>query len=180
MEKKTNAFWGTMTVLIVLFALALCVYGMNRGILIARPAGNPQAVVTGFFNALKAGNEEEACRYIENYTSLGLSNLPESEEGQLMFSALKRSYDYSLSGSIALWGTKASQKVLVKYLNLDLVDQAARAMPELDYNSALRLVLSDPESCCTSEFYDVPVSYSDGKWLITLDSDLLSALQGGR
>ncbi len=180
MERKTNPFWGSLTVLVILLALALCVYGMNRGVLLARPAGNPQSAVVGFFDALKAGNEEEACRYVENYSSLGLNNVPESEEGQIMFSFLKRSYDYSLSGSVSLWGTKASQKVLVKYLDLNLVDQAARNMPELDYNSALRLVLSDPESYCTSEFFDVPVSYSNGKWLMTLNGDLLAALQGGR
>lgn len=180
MERKTNAFWGGLTVLIVLFALALCFYGMNRGVLFARPAGNPQSSVIGFFNALKAGDEEEACRYVDNYSSLGLGNVPESEEGQLMFSALKRSYDYSLSESVALSGTRVSQKVLVKYLDLELVDQAARALTELSYNSALRQVLLDPESCCTTEFYDIPVTYADGKWLMTLNGDLLSALQGGR
>ena len=106
MERKTNAFWAALTVLIVIFSLALCFIGMNRNVLFARPAGNPQMAVTGFFNALKAGSYEEACQYIENYSSLGLENTPESEEGQLMFAALKKSYDYSLSESVALAGTK--------------------------------------------------------------------------
>ena len=180
MERKTNAFWAALTVLIVIFSLALCFIGINQGVLFARPAGNPQTAVTGFFNALKEGNYAEACRHVENYSSLGLENTPESEEGQLMFAALKRSYDYSLSESVALAGTKASQKVLVRYLDLNLVDQAARSLSGIEYNTALRQVLADPETCCTSDFYDIPVTYTDGKWLMTLSGDLLTALQGGR
>ena len=180
MERKTNVFWAALTVLIVIFSLVLCFVGMNRGVLFAQPSGNPQMAVTGFFNALKAGNYTEACQYVENYSSLGLDNLPESEEGQLMFSALKKSYDYSLSESITLAGAKASQKVLVRYLDLNLVDQAARLLSGTEYNTALRQVLATPESCCTSDFYDIPVTYSDGKWLMTLNNDLLTALQGGR
>ena len=97
-----------------------------------------------------------------------------------MLSALKRSYDYSLSGNIFLLGTKASQKVLLRYLDLQALDEAALAMTDLDYSSALQQILSNPDSCCTSEFYDVTVSYTDGKWLMVLDNDLLTALQGGR
>ena len=91
---------------------------------------------------------------------------------------MKRSYDYSLSESISLNGTKASQKVLLRYLDLEAVDAAARLMTDREYNTALRQVLSDPDSCCTSEFFDVTVTYSGGKWLLTLDPVLLSALQG--
>ena len=139
-----------------------------------------QMAVTGFFNALKAESFGSACQYVDNYSSLGMENMPESEEGQLMLAALKRSYDYSLSESISLAGTRASQKVLVRYLDLNQVDQAARAMTGIEYNSALRQVLTNAESYCTSDFFDVPVTYADGKWLMTLNSDLLTALQGGR
>ena len=97
-----------------------------------------------------------------------------------MFSALKRSYDYSLSESVTLVGTKANQKVLLRYLDLNAVDTAAVALSDLEYNTALRQVLSDPESCCTSDFFDLTVIYSGGKWLLSLDQNLLSALQGIR
>ena len=180
MNRKVNVFWAAVSVLLVLLALALCVFGMTRGILFARPVGNPQMAVTGFFNALKAESFENACQYVDNYSSLGLENVPESEEGQLMLNALKRSYDYSLSESISLAGTRASQKVLVRYLDLNQVDQAARAITGTEYVSALRQVLANAESYCTSDFFDVPVTYADGKWLMTLNSDLLTALQGGR
>ena len=180
MDRKINAFWAVISVLVVFAALVLCVYGSFSGVLYARPNGNPQNAVTGFFNALKAGDYETACAFVENYSSLGLENTPESEEGQIMFSALKRSYDYSLPESITLVGTKANQKVLVRYLDLNAVDAAARALPDLEYNTALRQVVSDPESCCTSDFFDLTVTYSGGKWLLTLDQNLLSALQGIR
>ena len=93
MDKKTNAFWAAFTILIVLAALVLCFIGQNRGILFSRPSGNPQSAVTGFFNALKAGEYDTACSYLENYSSLGLERTPDTEEGQIMLSALKRSYD---------------------------------------------------------------------------------------
>lgn len=179
MDRKVNAFWAFLTILLVMSTLALCVFGTTNGVLFARPTGNPQDAVTGFFNALKAGDYASACRYVDGYSSLGLENTPESEEGQLLFSALKKSYDYSLSGSCALAGTNASQKVLVRYLELDAVDAAAQSMPELEYIIALRQILADPEPYCTSDFFDIPVTYSNGKWLMTLDSSLLSALQGG-
>ena len=97
-----------------------------------------------------------------------------------MLSALKRSFDYSLSGNLVLLGTKASQKVLLRYLDLQALNEAALAMTDLDYSSALQQVLSNPDSCCTSDFYDVTINYTDGKWLMVLDNDLLTALQGGR
>lgn len=180
MERKTNAFWAALTILVVLAALVLCFIGLNRGILFARPSGNPQNAVTGFFNALKAGSYEEAAVYLENYSSLGLSYEPDSEEGRIMLSALKASYDYSLSGNLVLLGTKASQKVLLRYLDLDALHASALALTDLDYTAALQQVLSDPDSCCTSDFYDITVNYTDGKWLMVLDNDLLTALQGGR
>ncbi|MBQ8074773.1 MAG: hypothetical protein IJ237_02190 [Oscillospiraceae bacterium] len=180
MNRKTNAFWAALTILIVLAALVLCFMGQIRGILFARPSGNPQSAVTGFFDALKAGSYDTACSYLENYSSLGLDQMPASEEGQLMLSALKRSYDYSLSGNLVLLGTKASQKVLLRYLDLDALHEAAMARTDLDYSSALREILSNPDSCCTSDFYDVTINYTDGKWLMVLDNDLLTALQGGR
>lgn len=178
MDRKMNVFWALITLLVVLAALLLCVIGAVEGVIYARPNGNPQNAVTGFFNALKAGDYEAASGFVENYSSLGLENTPESEEGQILFSALKRSYDYSLSESISLDGTKASQKVLLRYLDLEAVDAAARQITDMEYNSALRRVLSDPDSCCTSEFFDVTVTYTGGKWLLTLDQPLLSALQG--
>ena len=180
MDRKMNAFWAVITFLAVLAALVLCVYGSFSGVIYAHPNGNPQAPVTGFFNALKAGDYATACSFVENYSSLGLENTPESEEGQLLFSALKRSYDYSLPESVVLNGTKATQKVLFRFLDLNAVDAAALALPELEYTTALRQVLSDPEPCCTSEFFDLTVTFSNGKWLLTLDQPFLSALQGIR
>ena len=159
MDRKTNAFWAALTILIVFAALVLCFIGQNRGILFSRPSGNPQSAVTGFFN---------------------VERTPDTEEGQIMLSALKRSYDYSLSGNLVLLGTKASQKVLLRYLDLQALDEAALALTELDYSSALQQVLANPDSCCTSDFYDVTITYTDGKWLMVLDNDLLTALQGGR
>lgn len=180
MDRKTNAFWAALTFLIVAAALVLCFFGQIRGVLFSRPSGNPQSAVTGFFSALKDGRYDTACSYLENYSSLGLDHTPDSEEGQLLFSALKKSYDFSLSGNIVLLGTKASQKILLRYLDLDAVHEAAISNPDLDYMAALQQVLSNPDSCCTSDFYDVTVNYSDGSWQMVLDNDLLTALQGGR
>ncbi len=180
MDRKVNVFWAALTILIVTFALVLCFIGSRQGVLYARPQGNPQTAVTGFFNSLKAGNYAAACQYLDNYSSLGLENTPESEEGQIMLAALKKSYDYSLSDSIVLDGAKASQKILVRYLDLNLVDQAARSLTGVEYNTALRQVLTDSENLCTSDFFDVTVTYTNGTWLMTMNSDLLTALQGGR
>lgn len=179
MDRKTNVFWATVAFLTVLAGIVLCYWGTNIGVLFARPSGNPQDAVIGFFDSIKAGNYQAACSFTDNYSSIGLENVPDSEEGQLMFSALKKSIDYSLSGNCALAGVQASQKVLVRYLDLAAVDEAARALTELEYITALRQVLSDCESLCTSEFYDITVTYSGGKWLMEMDSALLSALQGG-
>ena len=43
MDRKTNAFWAALTILIVLAALVLCFIGQNRGILFSHPSGNPQS-----------------------------------------------------------------------------------------------------------------------------------------
>ena len=180
MDRKTSPFWATITVLFLIISCALCYFGAAKGILFARPAGNPQDAVTGFFNALKEGDYAGACTFVSNYASLGLENTPDSEEGQVLLTALKRSYDYTLSGSCSLSGAKASQKTLVRYLSLEEADAEARALPDMEYITALRQVLASGEGCCTSDFFDVTVIYSGGKWLIELDNALLSALNGGR
>lgn len=179
--RKTSPFWLTICILTVAAAIVLCCIGASGKILFARPSGDPQKTVTDFLNAVKSGEYATAYSFLDGYSTFGLENSPESEEGRMMFDALRKSYDYSLSGTCVRKGTAALQKVVLARLDLAAVNIAAASMAQAgsEYNIALRQVLDNPQQYITGENVDIALKYSAGKWKIVPDSALIKALQGG-
>ena len=208
MAGKINAFWAVIAILLAGGGLALCVVGMNFGMVYAKPEGNPQETVTAFFDSLIAGDYPAAYACLNNYSSLGLENTPDSEESRILLEALKESYGYTLRGEAEINGMNAVQKVSVVALNLkairseaegkledilqemvdthqrkELYDAEGNYLPSVTDAVTLRSLLealgSDGVHLSSAEFDMQLVYTTEGKWLINAGNELISILSGG-
>lgn len=209
LKKKYNASL-TLTLITVLLCAAgmlLAVAGCFGGTVIAKPTGEPQDAVTGFFDSLIAGNYTVAYDRVRDYTSLGLENEPSTESGKMAYAALHASYGYELIGSAEVDKLDAAQKVSFTYLSLpaleaavadetqtqlkhlvqqlpssEVYDQNNNYLPEVTeraYLQALELVLEHAADYYTTEEISLALNYTDGRWQLIMNNSLLKALNGG-
>ena len=208
MAGKINAFWAVIAILLAGAGLALCVVGMNFGMVYAKPEGDPQETVTTFFDSLIAGDYPAAYACLNNYSSLGVENTPDSEESRILMEALKESYGYALRGDAEISGMNAVQRVSVVALNLkairteaegrleeilqemvdthqrkELYDAEGNYLPSVTDAVTLRALLealnSDNMHLSSAELDMELVYTTEGKWLINAGSELISILSGG-
>ncbi len=209
LKKKYNADLKLtlITVLLCAAGMLLAVAGCFGGTVIAKPTGEPQDAVTGFFDSLIAGNYTAAYDRVRDYTSLGLENEPSTESGKMAYAALHASYGYELIGSAEVDKLDAAQKVSFTYLSLpaleaavadetqtqlkhlvqqlpssEVYDQNNNYLPEVTecaYLQALELVLEHAVDYYTTEEISLALNYTDGKWQLIMNNSLLKALNGG-
>ena len=177
MKPKINPLWGTITLILALLTVALCVLGATRGVLLVRTDEKPEAAAEQFFESVVIGKYEAADAALENYSSLGLDRSPRTEEGIRIWSALLASYDYSLVDEARVKGDTAVQTVRLRYLDRNALEQALAADGEA---AELETLLERPEDYYTTRELEVTLHYVDGRWLIYADEALLTALSGGK
>ena len=181
--------------------------GCSVGTVYAKPAGDPRAVVTGFFDALVTGDYDRAYALMKDHAGLGLEKEPESEPARLVYSALKDSYHYELIGDCQVTMLKATQRVSMRYLDVakltgdlgDLTqeklktivqtrdrdqvyddnDQYLPAVTQEAYTNALKQVLKTAKNSYTNIEFDLNLEYRGGKWQVLTAPELLVALTGG-
>lgn len=204
---RINGFWAVVAILLAGTGLCFCVVGMSLGTLYAEPAGDPQGTVASFFKSIQEGNYPEAYQCLSNYSSLGLENQPASEEGRMLYDALRASYEYTLRGECEKNKLTAKQNVALRYLSVPSVMEAVerkvdivlaevvesrtrnqlfdeegnylQSVKDEVYRRALSDVLSSSELYYTSKDLQITLEYSDGIWQMTAEHDLISALAGG-
>lgn len=206
-EHKVNLLWGLLAILFGSSAVLLTAVGCGVGTVYAKPAGEPRAAVTGFFDALVTGEYDTAYSLMKDYAGLGLEKEPESEAARLIYDALKQSYHYALIGDCQISMLTATQRVSMRYLDVkqltsglqeltqeklktivqtrdrdqvyDDKDQYLPAVTQEAYTDALKQVLKNTKSCYTQVEFDLTVEYSGGKWQLLTAPELLLALTGG-
>lgn len=206
-RRKINIPWALAAVLLAGAALFACFYGSVHGAVILKPTGDPQAVVTEFFDDVTAGNYTEAYQLMDGYTTLGLENVPESETGKLAYNALKSSYSYKLYGDCTVDGLTAKQQVVFQYLDLTAMsgDVQAKTEDKLNnivqsrkhdevydendhfltsvtdeaYSAAVSDVLQRAENYYTTTAFEITIEYSSGAWKVIPSAEMLKALTGG-
>ena len=204
---KINTFWGLLAILFGSGAILLTAVGCSVGTVYAKPAGDPRAAVTGFFDALVTGDYDTAYALMKDHAGLGLEKEPESEAAQLVYAALKDSYHYELIGDCQVNMLKATQRVSMRYLDIaaltgnlgdltqeklktivqtrdrdqvyDDKDQYLPTVTQEAYTAALKQVLKNAKSCYASIEFDLTVEYRGGKWQVLTAPELLLALTGG-
>ena len=207
MRGKFRLFWLILAVLFAGMAGVACFYAAMYGSIYNRPDADPAETVTRFFESIRARNYPEAYACLSDYASLGLEKEPESAEARAMYDALRNSYSYTLSGSSTVTGLEASQRVVLRALNLRMTESAVQqrvngileemvaTMPESEvydgnggyltsftdaiYAEALNQALQNSESLCSDTQLLIQLKYMDGTWKIVTDRNLMTALIGG-
>lgn len=201
--------FASCAVAVVLFgtALLIAIMGPNLGTVISAPKGNPQQVVTAFFDALMAEDYETAYTYLDYYSDLGLENEPSDEVSKQVFTALKASYSYRLHGECVYDGLSAKQQVLLEHLDIQrmmeklgdkthnnlktmvqnspmsaIYDENDQFRPEATrkaYQAAVTELLEKPEYYRTTTGMELDLVYTNDGWRIQANDALLHALCGG-
>ena len=204
---RVNGFWAVLAVLLAGLCMLVCLFGYNLGTVYVKTDVDPTETVTKFYQAVISGDYQTAYGCLGDYSTLGLENEPDTEEGKLLYDALKNSYDYALHGEPRLNKLEATQSVAFKYLNLNAVEEEAgrqvdsllkkyveshnrseiyddnggylQSATDEVYLEALKAALADAEEYYTSTEYDVTLTYSDGSWIMNTNSEMLKAFLGG-
>ena len=204
---KLKRGWGVASAVLVAAALLLAINAGSLKSVAAAPKENPQETVIFFFDALSRQDYREAYSYLENYSSLGLENTPNTVQGQKLYDALRNSYSYSLYGGCTREGLVAHQQILLKSLDLkalsaDLKGAVNRAMESetqgkrehelvdengaylstvtgAAYAAAIDGLLASSERYTATSGLDLELHYENGAWKLVVDQKLLSALSGG-
>lgn len=204
---RINTVWAVVAIVIAAAAMILCIFALNVGTIVSKTSGNPQDTVSGFFEAAMAGNNEKAAKYLENYSSLGLENEPDTEEGKAILSALRASWGYTLRGEPEIDKLHATQKVAVRYLDLkgveadaesrvdgilngiaqsrprdelyDESNQYLQSVTDEVYSTAVAEALENAESHYSSKEVEIELDYTDGEWKMIMSPELLNLMLGG-
>lgn len=205
-KHKMNVLWGSLAVAISALAALLCLLASSVGILIAKPEGDPQRSVTGFFDSLEAGDYDAAYSHLSTYSSLGLENTPADSVGKMIYNALKESYSYELYGQCSVDKLSASQQLQFTYLDLtamqadvqtalmqkleeivmarpkaEVYDENNKYLPEVTeeaYAAAVEEVLKSARKYYATTGIQLQLEYEDGRWLVVPSQSLLKALIG--
>ena len=206
-KHRINPVWAVIGIVLAAAAMLMCIIGLGVGTIVAKPEGDPQMVAVDFLDAVTAGDYERAYSHLSGYSSLGLENQPADTAGAQMYSALKDSYDYQISGNCLVDKLEAMQQIQFRYLNLPSMteDISHQTMVELQnivksrpkskiydadnkyfpevvdeaYAAAVNSVLSHAQDYYESAGVQLRLTYSDGSWLIVPSEALLKVLSGG-
>lgn len=206
-NKNVNIFFLILSVLSAFALIILIIKSTSLGMFYVKTSGSPTDSITRFYSAIIASDYDTACTYLADYDELGLDNIPETSEGQLLLDSLKSSYSYSLIGQPTIDKLNAVQRVSFTYLNIstvesetaskmdsilddkvqtlprnELFDDNNNYLPELIdavYEEALTDTLANSESYYETVEYDVFLEYKNNKWVIKTNNDMLTSLLGG-
>ncbi len=196
-----------LALLVSAAAMLLAAVGMREGTVYAKPSGDPQETVSRFFDAICAGNYDDAYKQLQDYADLGLDAQPSSAAGQRVYQALHRSFSYALEGDCSTDKLDAKQTVRFTYLYLPSMEEDVEAetkrqieeivrtrsvsavydenkhyLPEVTeeaYLAALDKVLADAGAYYTEESFELSLTYTGGRWQLLTSPTLLRALNGG-
>ena len=206
-KHKINGGAGVLATFLFALGLFVCVAGPQVGSIVTAPRGNPQDVVSAFFDAIVEEDYEKAYSYLDYYSSLGLESEPESEAGKLVYNALQDSYSYKLYGDCVKTQLTAKQQVLLEHLDilkletklenetqqvlekmvqdgevLEIYDENDQFLPEVTekaYVKAVGNLLEKPNLYRTTTGMELELVYTNDGWRIRANNELLHALCGG-
>ncbi len=204
---KINRFYGIVTAVFVCGAFFLCFLSYDKGTLYFIPNEEPGVCADRFLNFVCQGKEAEAVAIQSSEETLFVSPQNPGEVEEIMISALRNSYSYSLNNPEPATETHAQVSATVNYLELskivpdintyvnsklaDIVENSRKSevydendnyrQDVLDavYEEAVKKILTEPEKYYSSSDIVLDMDYSDGTWKVAPNQALKLALAGG-
>lgn len=205
-RKRFDRRQAAIAVCIAFAAAAVSILASGTGTLFIATGRSPGQSAAAFFDCVRAGNYDAAYKYVYSYSSLGLENELEDEAAELMWNALRDSFECVPQGSAKIKGSSAKQDVLLTSLDLSAVEARVRSsvasefkaivenmstdeiygpdgeyrheLAEQAYLNAVRHVLEDCDDCIKTTALSLEMRCSGGTWQIYPSQALLSALLG--
>ncbi len=208
MKKKLTAPTLVAIISIALLLIAgFCVKNRATTPVILGDRTAPTNAVTGFFDALTAGEYDLCASFVSDYSSLGFDSVPEKESERMIYECLLDSYSYQLLGGVETSPEGVYQRALVtafdvERLSVDINDRFVSALEEQmnefdDYSAMfdkdgqysaalieatlvdiLTELLAVPEYYYTTAELRLELTLTGGEWKLILSEELLSALTG--
>lgn len=206
-SKNINFFWLLLAVIACISLYYIVFKSEDLGMFYVKTLGSPKDSVSSFYEALLAKDYETACSYLDDYDALGLMDIPDTPEGQLIFNALKDSYSYNIISEPVIDKLTATQRVSFTFLDIkavekdtslkidpiledkvqslpreQLFDENNNYLPELIndvYLEALSSTLANPSDYYITKEYDIEMEYKNNKWMIKTNAEMLNGLLGG-
>ena len=203
---RINVGWAVLSMLFAALAILSSIIGVSAGTVYTKASGDPAETVTSFFDAIVARDYAAAYSYLNDYSSLGLENPPESENARLAYDALLESYSYTVMGKASVNRLEATVPVRLRYLDMpafeksvasrtndnlaefvknnpismvyDENDQYLPSVTEKAYADALAFVLNKADTYYSSTELTMKLEYKDKQWRIISDDALHKALAG--
>lgn len=203
---RINVGWAALAVLFAALAILCSIVGMSAGTVYVKTEGDPADTVKAFFDSVIAGDYNAAYSHLNDYSSLGLENPPDSENARLAYDALLSSYSYTVTGKASINRLEATVPVRLRYLDLpsfetsvasrtndnlaefvknnpismvyDENDQYLPNVTEKAYADALAFVLNKADTYYSSVELNLKLEYAQGRWHIISDEKLHKALAG--
>ena len=203
---KVSGLLGALSVLTIAFGLYLCVVGSQFGIIYSNPTSKPQDTIDCFFDNIVSGNYTDAYSCLENYSELGLEEIPTDESTANIIDALHKSYSYSVVKAAEIDGISSCGMVEFKSLDIEKMqgslnseivailselvdkndyeyvydenDNYRQNVIDYAYEEALNNILEDSDKYILSTELLINLDYDGEQWLIVADEKLISALCG--
>ena len=169
---------------------------------------DPMRTVKAFFDSVAEENYPEAYSYLSGYESLGLEKTPEDAYAAAFWKIVRGNTSWESSSDCKVNGTEAKTEVtlispdlnlLVEGLGEDVnkrIEQKIEEAVTLDgiynedksykqefimevYDEVLRERLQKADYPLRRDTVSVSLTYSDKRWLILPDAELMNALTGG-
>lgn len=204
---RARFFTLLLSLLLSAAAMLLSITGLYAGTIYAKPSGDPAETTALFFDNLCAGRYDAACGQLRDYSDLGLDEVPSSAAARIVYDALHRSFAWEALGEPEVRMLDAVQRVRFRYLALpaleaDVAEETQRqveqivesrstkevydeerhylpAVTEEAYLAALESVLAHAEDYYAETELAMSLTYTDGRWQMLMNPELLRALSGG-
>jgi hypothetical protein len=173
----------------------------------SQPSGDPQETVRRFFDALAAGDYEQAYACLDGVETLGLEYEPRRESGRAIRAAMRGQFSAELYGDCTVDGERAYQQVNCRYFDVSKLNREAKTEAMLiisryvsthpvgdlynengnyrtellldAWDEAAELLLQTPENYRSSGGVQLELRWHDGAWRIVPNEKLLQLLTGG-
>ena len=120
---RINVGWAVLSMLFAALAILSSIIGVSAGTVYTKASGDPAETVTSFFDAIVARDYAAAYSYLNDYSSLGLENPPESENAipSIFLCRVKPESGSALSKSRGVTETRSAAFELLAILAFSLI-----------------------------------------------------------